>query len=67
MYTTPLHSCVLTKKFQRKNEENDSFCDCNKKSKIPRNKLNKDCEEPIHWKLQDNVKGNGKRYKEIER
>ena len=41
MYNNPLHSYILTMKFQRKKLRKKSLSNCNKRNEIPRNKLNK--------------------------
>ena len=66
MYKIALHSYILKKKFRKRNGKNNSFCNCNKKNKIPRNILNKECEGLIYWNLQSIIKRDWKRYNEME-
>ena len=51
MQKNPLHFYILTKIFRKRKEKPESFCNCKKKNKISRNKLNQGCDKPVYRTL----------------
>ena len=58
------HALIIDKE---PNHEQTPFYNCYKENKIPRNKTNEGCEEPLQGELQTTAQENKREHKQMEK